>query len=160
MLYAASRAGTDLALRSSQGIPKLDLTDAFEHRASSQDNRKRAWRCRCSVQCCGTQHYKTTDRSQIMDVKYQGALHMRTTFLSTMKPGSRIVNPSSVASSLQSYDEELQARFANSKKTISDLQQLVEECKVGKASVGFHEADCLQEGIGSSWSRCTRWVAT
>jgi hypothetical protein len=95
-----------------------------------------------------------------MDVKSQGALHMRTTFLSTMKPGSRIVNLSSVASSLQSFDEELQARFANSKKTISDLQQLVEECKVGKAFVEFHEADCLQEGIGSSWNRCTRWVAT
>jgi hypothetical protein len=76
-----------------------------------------------------------------MDVKYQEALHMRTIFLPIMKPGIRIANLSSVASSLQLYDEELQARFANSEMTISDLQQLVEECKVGKASVEFHEVD-------------------
>jgi NAD(P)-dependent dehydrogenase (short-subunit alcohol dehydrogenase family) len=62
-----------------------------------------------------------------MDVNFQRPLHICTTFLPIMKPGSRIVNLSSVDSFLQSYDEELQARLGNSKMTISDLQELIEE---------------------------------
>jgi carbonyl reductase 1 len=151
-LYSASRAGANLALQSSRGVhfryPKLDLTDpsSIEHLAKTIEDEHGNVDVLFNVAGLNITKPQTgarafPDNKRIMDVNYQGTLNMCATFLPIMKPGSRIVNLSSVASSLQSYNEELQARFGNSKMTIADLQILVEEYEVGKASVEFHEED-------------------
>ena len=51
-------------------------------------------------------------------------------FIPMLKERGRIVNVSSVGSSLQQYSKDLQRRFRSSKMTLGDLETLLQEYQV------------------------------
>lgn len=96
------------------------------------------------------------DNNKIMDVNFHGTLQMCKTFLPIMKPGGRIVNLSSVASSLRPFSQDLQARFRNSSMTIGDLQALAVEYEIRPVSVHpVHKMDPYS-GVSKSGHRSIR----
>ncbi len=146
MLYAASRAGADLALRSNRGVqfryPTLDLTDSSSIERLAKTIKDEDGKVDVLFNVAGLNIAKPQsgprafpDNKKIMDVNFQGTLQMCVTFLPLIKPGGRIVNLSSVASSLRSYSEGLQARFRDPKMTLSALQALVTEYEVRKVLI-------------------------
>ena len=62
------------------------------------------------------------------------------TFIPLMSPKGRIVNLSSVASTLKPYSEQIRQRFRNPDMTIEDLEQLAQEFEVGyQHSLSLHK---------------------
>ena len=131
----------DLALQSTRGVhfryAKLDLTNpsSIEHLARTIKDEQGDVDVLFNVAGLNIMKPWTgsrafSDNKKIMDVNFQGTLQMCMTFLPIMKPGSRIVNLSSVASSLGSYNQDLQARFRDPHLTISGLQSLAAEYEV------------------------------
>lgn len=170
MVYAASRAGVDLALESNQGVhfryPKLDLTDSSSIERLAQNIRDEQESVDVLLNVAGlnitrpqTGSRAFPDNKKVIDVNYQGTLEVCMAFLPMMKPGSRIVNLSSVASSLRPYREDLQERFRNTEMTLADLQALVTEYEVWT----FFSLKCTNidqhAGVGESRYCCTRRLA-
>lgn len=60
-------------------------------------------------------------------------LQMCRTFIPLLSKTGRIVNLSSVASSLKPYNESIQQRFRNPEATLEDLDKLTEEYLVSLA---------------------------
>lgn len=140
-MYASSRAGVDLALRSSRGVdfryPKLDLGNrsSIEHLAKAIEDEQGNVDVLFNVAGLNITKPRTgtrafPDNKKIMDVNFQGTLNMCRTFLPMMRAGGRIVNLSSVASSIQRYSKDLQTRFRDPKMTMADLEALVAEYEV------------------------------
>lgn len=131
----------DLAFLSPRGVhfryPKLDITDpsSIEHLARAIKDEQGHVDVLFNVAGLNIIKPRTgsrayIDNKTIMDVNFHGTLQMCRAFLPIMKPGSRIVNFSSVASSLESYSQNLQARFRDPHMTMPDLQSLVAEYEV------------------------------
>ena len=67
---------------------------------------------------------------QMLDVNYRGMLKMCQAFIPLLSQDGRIVNLSSVASGLQIYSKDVQARFRDSNMTLEDVEQLAREYEV------------------------------
>jgi carbonyl reductase 1 len=145
VIYAASRGGNNLDLKHSPNIriryPKLDITDT----QSIQDLVAEITQEHGGVDvlinnaglnvtrpASGVRAYE--DQKKIMDVNFRGTLQICRSFIPIMKAQGRIVNLSSLASSLQPYSESNQARFRNPTLSMSNLQQMAAEFEVRRPS--------------------------
>jgi carbonyl reductase 1 len=137
-LFAASRSGKPLNLDPGShhtiSYPKLDISDSSS--ITSLANSIEA--ADVLINNAGVnldQPYNLANASQTLLINYLGTLEMCETFLPVLKANStpearsRIVNLSSIASSLKAYSPEIQARFrsASSSLTLSELDGLAEE---------------------------------
>lgn len=135
--------GIELPFQSSRAVyfryPKLDITDAssIEYLAETIKDEEGGVDVLFNNAGLNTARSHTgpsafADNKKTMDVYFWGTSQVCMTLLPLMRPGGRIVNLSSVASSLQSYSEDLQKRFRNSRMTLLDLQTLAAEYEVEK----------------------------
>ena len=67
---------------------------------------------------------------QTLETNYRGTLHMCQTFMPFLAPKGRIVNISSVGSSLGIYSKAVQSRFRNPAMTLQELEDLAKEYEV------------------------------
>ncbi|KAK0320863.1 hypothetical protein LTR82_008181 [Friedmanniomyces endolithicus] len=134
-LYAATRSGDDLGLGSRNDetrqvlYPKLDIADRESVRAFASDVKLHG-RVDVLINNAGVNldnQYNYENAKRTVDVNYHGTLDMCQTFIPLLVPQARIVNLSSVGSSLKPYSAAMQARFRNPSNSIEDLNQLAEE---------------------------------
>lgn len=160
-MYATSRAGQDLgfiASKTSQVIyPKLDVTDGASIKSLfSQIKEENNGKLDVLINNAGinTQPEHSPDSvKKTLDTNYRGTLDMCQTFLplvSSSDKQGRIVNISSVGSSLHIYNKAVQQRFRNPDMTLKDLEQLAQEYQ-SAVEAGEEEAKGFG-GKGQSYS--------
>jgi carbonyl reductase 1 len=155
-VYAASRSGADLGFQGNAGVqfryPQLDITStsSIEELATTIKIEQMTVDVLFNVAGLNIMKGRSAskvyaDNKKIMDVNFRGTLKMCQTFLPLIKPGGRVVNLSSVGSTLRPYREDIQARFRNPKMQISDLHHLVEdyEVKLDVDCVFIHDIDWI-----------------
>ncbi|KAK1064739.1 hypothetical protein LTR74_008454 [Friedmanniomyces endolithicus] len=134
-LFAATRSGDDLGLGARDDdtrqvlYPSLDIADKESVRAFASDVKQHG-RVDVLINNAGVNldnQYNYENAKRTVDVNYRGTLDMCQTFIPLLAPQARIVNLSSVGSSLKPYSAAMQARFRNPENSIEDLNQLAEE---------------------------------
>lgn len=152
-LFATSRKGEDLGFQAqSQNVkvqyPKLDISDSRSIQgfaAQCDEGSVRALINNAGVNL--DDHYGVENAKKTLDVNYRGTLEvcdsstsrvgmaydvsvltlpsqMCQRFIPLLAPDGRIVNLSSVASSLKAYSEDIQRRFRNPNIQVDDLERL------------------------------------
>ncbi|KAK0276526.1 hypothetical protein LTR35_010389 [Friedmanniomyces endolithicus] len=134
-LFAAIRSGDDLGLGARDDdtrqvlYPSLDIADKESVRAFASDVKQHG-RVDVLINNAGVNldnQYNYENAKRTVDVNYRGTLDMCQTLIPLLAPQARIVNLSSVGSSLKPYSAAMQARFRNPENSIEDLNQLAEE---------------------------------
>ncbi|KAK4541347.1 hypothetical protein LTR36_008105 [Oleoguttula mirabilis] len=137
-LFATSRKGEDLGLTTGGGVgdgrqvlyPKLDISsrasiEAFAGEVERQHGSVDVLINNAGVNLDADYGYENARRT--LDVNYRGTLDMCRTFVPLLAKNGRIVNVSSVASSLKPYSDTIQHRFRNPHASLEDLNELAEE---------------------------------
>ncbi|KAG9576375.1 NAD(P)-binding protein, partial [Aureobasidium melanogenum] len=187
-LYAASRAGADLGLKSAGSgsikYPKLDVTKDQDIKQLAEDIKREDDQVNVLINNAGVNTYpEHTPESvkQMLDVNYRGTYKMCKAFIPLLSKSGRIVNMSSVASQLKIYSQHNAARFRNTdsyedvQKIAEDYMQAVREKQelasgfgdkgqgysVSKACVNAITAILARENPGLTINACCPgWVAT
>ncbi|KAK4561614.1 hypothetical protein LTR86_004293 [Recurvomyces mirabilis] len=131
-LYAASRSGAKLDLPSSNKdqqvlFPKLDITSSSSIATFANDVKASGNQVDVLINNAGVNldnEYGPENAKRTLDVNYRGTLE---TFIPLMAEQGRIVNLSSVASSLKPYSSAMQARFRDPNNTFEDLEKIADE---------------------------------
>ncbi|KAK5118435.1 hypothetical protein LTR62_002949 [Meristemomyces frigidus] len=139
-LYAASRAGQKLNLIPTKPqeqqilYPKLDIADSGSIAAFADEVQRQGKEdggvVDVLINNAGVNldnEYGFENARRTLEVNYRGTLEMCQTFLPLLSPTGRIVNLSSVASSLKPYSSQIQARFRNPRNSLGDLDRLATE---------------------------------
>ncbi|KAF2726032.1 NAD(P)-binding protein [Polychaeton citri CBS 116435] len=151
-LYATSRTGQDLGFESQLPLaqqqqkrlqlkyPRLDVSDPGSIQAFADDVRSSGRQgggdsdggiIDVLINNAGVNldaEYSLTTARRTMDVNYHGTLEMCRAFLPHLRPETgRIVNLSSVASSLRLYSPAIRSRFLDPHLTLAALDDLVQE---------------------------------
>ncbi|KAG9961410.1 NAD(P)-binding protein, partial [Aureobasidium melanogenum] len=187
-LYAASRAGADLSLKSAGSgsikYPKLDVTKDQDIKQLAENIKREDGQINVLINNAGVNLYpEHTPESvkQMLDVNYRGTYKMCKAFIPLLSKSGRIVNMSSVASQLKIYSQHNAARFRNTdsyedvEKIAEDYMQAVKEKQelasgfgdkgqgysVSKACVNAITAILARENPGLTINACCPgWVAT
>ena len=141
VIYAASRGGVDLDMEHSADVqiqyPRLDITDKQSIHDVVAEIKQKHGGVDVLINNAGLNITRPSsglrefeDQKKIMDVNFRGTLEMCRSFLPIMKGHGRIVNLSSIASSLEPYSEINRARFRDPKLSMSDLEQMAVEFEV------------------------------
>ncbi|KAI6793330.1 NAD(P)-binding protein [Hortaea werneckii] len=136
-LFAASRKGEDIGFASLTNsdpqreilYPKLDVSSR-ESITALADEVKREGLVDVLINNAGVNldaRYGFENARTTLDVNYRGVREMCHAFLPIMAKGGRIVNMSSVGSSLKPYSEAMRQRFRNPNASQEDLDQLAED---------------------------------
>ncbi|EME45759.1 hypothetical protein DOTSEDRAFT_128286 [Dothistroma septosporum NZE10] len=132
-LFATSRSGDDLGLESDDVdkrtlYRKLDVTDQ-DSIENLRDEAEESGEVSVLINNAGVnldKEYSSETARKTMEVNYWGSLRMCQTFLPHLTNTGRIVNLSSVASSLKPYSAEVQERFRTA-RDLQDLEALAED---------------------------------
>lgn len=134
-LYAASRAGADLGLKSAGSgsikYPKLDVTKDQDIKQLAEDIKREDGQV-VLINNAGVNTYpEHTPESvkQMLDVNYRGTYKMCKAFIPLLSKSGRIVNMSSVASQLKIYSQHNAARFRNT-DSYEDVEKIAEDYMV------------------------------
>ncbi|KAL9531796.1 Carbonyl reductase [NADPH] 3 [Sphaerulina musiva] len=135
-LFATSRKGEDLALKTQHGNQKvlyaqLDISKSDSIRAFGAEVKKQVPEVSVLVNNAGVnldfeQQYNLEHAKKTIDINFRGTIEMCQTFLPQLSNTGRIVSLSSVASNINIYNEEIQNRF-RSAATIADLEQIAQD---------------------------------
>ncbi|CAD0096506.1 unnamed protein product [Aureobasidium mustum] len=132
-LYAASRAGADLGLKSAGSgsikYPKLDVTKDQDIKQLAEDIKHEEGSISVLINNAGVNTYpEHTPESvkQMLDVNYRGTYKMCKAFIPLLSQSGRIVNMSSVASQLKIYSQHNAARFRNT-GSYEDVEKIAED---------------------------------
>ncbi|KAK5111627.1 hypothetical protein LTR85_011805 [Meristemomyces frigidus] len=137
-LFATSRKGEDLGLAgpaddggSRQVLyPKLDISSRDSIRAFAGEVKERHGSVDVLINNAGVNldgEYGYENARRTLEVNHWGTLEMCRAFLPLLSKNGRIVNLSSVASSLKPYSEAIKQRFRNPDASLEDLDALAEE---------------------------------
>lgn len=140
-LYAASRSGNDLNLKGSANskviYPRLDVTSSSSIDALHERIEKEVGSLDVLINNAGVNtmpEHNSESVRKTLDTNYRGTLNMCQTFLPLLSKSSsssnkkpRIVNVSSVGSSLHIYNPDIRARFRDSEMSLTDLEVLAHE---------------------------------
>ncbi|KAK3700550.1 hypothetical protein LTR37_015878 [Vermiconidia calcicola] len=153
-LLAASRAGEDLNLGHGVQYPKLDISSSESIKALAQHVVDKHGKVDVLINNAGVNrdnNYSPENAKQTLDVNYRGTLEMCQTFLPLLtRPGGRIINLSSVGSTLKPYATPIQSIFRSQDLTLQDLEILSQEFQ---STVSSHtESDSGFAGPGRSYS--------
>ncbi|CAK1364754.1 Carbonyl reductase [NADPH] 1 [Cercospora beticola] len=152
-LFATSRKGDDLAIKAQSPdqkvlYPKLDISVQDSIRDFGAEVQKLHGPVSVLVNNAGVnldqpaKSYGPENAKKTLDINYRGTLQMCQTFLPQLSDGGRIVNLSSIASSINIYSPEIQQRL-RSATTFEELEQIAQEFEHSvrtstEASSGFH----------------------
>ncbi|GIZ45323.1 hypothetical protein CKM354_000849600 [Cercospora kikuchii] len=152
-LFATSRKGDDLAIKAQSPdqkilYPKLDISVQDSIRDFGVEVQKLHGPVSVLVNNAGVnldqpaKSYGPENAKKTLDINYRGTLQMCQTFLPQLSDGGRIVNLSSIASSINTYSPEIQQRL-RSATTFEELEQIAQEFEHSvrtstEASSGFH----------------------
>ncbi|KAI7565066.1 hypothetical protein KC317_g6622, partial [Hortaea werneckii] len=134
-LFAASRKGEDIGFSSPADperevlYPKLDVSSR-ESITALADEVEREGLVDVLINNAGVNldaRYGYENARTTLDVNYRGVREMCHAFLPIMAKNGRIVNMSSVGSSLKPYSEAMRQRFRDPKASQQDLDQLAED---------------------------------
>ncbi|KAI7317777.1 hypothetical protein KC315_g10297, partial [Hortaea werneckii] len=133
-LFAASRKGEDIGFSSADPerevlYPKLDVSSRESIKALAEEV-KREGLVDVLINNAGVNldaKYGYENARTTLDVNYRGVREMCHAFLPIMAKNGRIVNMSSVGSSLKPYSEAMRQRFRNPNASQEDLDQLAQE---------------------------------
>ena len=135
-LYAASRAGADLGLKSAGSgsikYPKLDVTKDQDIKQLAEDIQREEGQISVLINNAGVNTYpEHTPESvkQMLDVNYRGTYDMCKTFIPLLSKTGRIVNMSSTGSQLKIYSKHNAARFRNT-ETYEDVEKIADDYMV------------------------------
>ncbi|EMC99149.1 hypothetical protein BAUCODRAFT_393649 [Baudoinia panamericana UAMH 10762] len=136
-LFAASRSGAHLGFKSSDEsrqvlYPKLDIADKSSITALATEVRQHG-PVDVLINNAGINldnEYGYDNAKKTLEVNYQGTLEMCRAFIPLLSPQGRIVNLSSVGSTLKPYSEDVKARFRNADNTVDDLDRIAAEYMV------------------------------
>jgi carbonyl reductase 1 len=161
-LYATSRAGADLGLKSAGSgsikYPKLDVTKDQDIKQLAEDIKREEGQVSVLINNAGVNTYpEHTPESvkQMLDVNYRGTYDMCKTFIPLLSQSGRIVNISSTGSQLKIYSKHNAARFRNT-ESYEDVEKIADDYMVSrnlsrhfKSKADHFPASCEgQEGIG------------
>ncbi|MCJ1254646.1 hypothetical protein MMC24_002461 [Lignoscripta atroalba] len=135
VLYATSRKGVNLGIKTSSNetqviYPSLDINDRESIQALANSVKKDHGGCHVLINNAGINledQYSPDNVKKTLDTNYRGTLHMCQAFIPLLKKGGRIVNVSSVGSSLNQYSDEIKQRFRDPKMTLEDLEGMMTE---------------------------------
>ncbi|KAF2481683.1 NAD-P-binding protein [Neohortaea acidophila] len=129
-LFAASRKGVDLGLSAENTIyPTLDIGSRDSIRALAQQATQHG-PIDVLINNAGVNlddEYSVENAKKTLDVNYRGTLEMCQTAIPLLSPRGRIVNLSSIASSLRPFPEHIQKRFRDPNMSLDDLEILAQE---------------------------------
>ncbi|KAI4732454.1 NAD(P)-binding protein [Aureobasidium sp. EXF-12298] len=132
-LYAASRAGADLGLKSAGSgsikYPKLDVTKDQDIKQLAEDIKREEGQISVLINNAGVNTYpEHTPESvkQMLDVNYRGTYDMCKTFIPLLSKTGRIVNMSSTGSQLKIYSKHNATRFRNT-ETYEDVEKIADD---------------------------------
>ena len=135
-LYAASRAGADLGLKSAGSgsikYPSLDVTKSQDIKQLAEDIKREEGQISVLINNAGINTYpEHTPESvqQMLDVNYRGTYNMCKAFIPLLSETGRIVNMSSVGSQLRIYSKHNAARFRNT-ETYEDVEKIADDYMV------------------------------
>jgi len=133
-LYATSRGGENLGIKvgsKAQVVyPKLDIgkqKSIQELAAMIKGDDKHVNILINNAGLHLDQQYNAENAKTTLDVNYRGTLAMCQVFIPLLSKNGRIVNLSSVGSSLNRYSEDIRQRFRDSDMTLEGLEQLARE---------------------------------
>ena len=134
-LYACSRAGKNLGLKAPDSsshvhYPRLDISSESSITSLANEIRSTEKRVDVLINNAGTNDTGSTGvpAAEVVAVNFRGTQLMCDAFLPLLSsPGGRIVNVSSVGSSLSNYSPAVRARFRDPKMTPASLDELVHE---------------------------------
>ncbi|KAI9818853.1 MAG: hypothetical protein M1827_007674 [Pycnora praestabilis] len=135
IIYAASRKGLDLGIKTSSQqtkieYPKLDITDQGSIQTLADSIQKNHSGLQVLINNAGVNlddDYSPENVKRTLDTNYRGTLKMCQTFIPLLEKDGRIVNVSSVGSSLNPYSNSVQERFRSPKMTLQDLENMAQE---------------------------------
>lgn len=163
--------------------PKLDITKEDQVKDFASHVKATDGTVDVLINNAGTNKYANDakEADEIVEVNYRGTLRMCETFLPLISKQGRIVNVSSVASSLHNYNKDIQIRFRDPRMTIADIGQLDKEYvdavaagNVSKQGLGDEKGYCFSKvcvnALTATLARdnpgltinccCPGWVAT
>ncbi|GAB7349821.1 hypothetical protein MBLNU459_g0528t1 [Dothideomycetes sp. NU459] len=136
-LYAASRSGADLALKSSSpstsiSYPQLDVTNQRSIDALVRDLEDQTGHVDVLINNAGLNAYPEHSPEgveKMLNVNYRGTLRViHPIFRLILRPSvDMIVNMSSTASNLKIYSPEVRSRFRNPDMTIPELDRIAQD---------------------------------
>ncbi|GAB7349820.1 hypothetical protein MBLNU459_g0528t2 [Dothideomycetes sp. NU459] len=126
-LYAASRSGADLALKSSSpstsiSYPQLDVTNQRSIDALVRDLEDQTGHVDVLINNAGLNAYPEHSPEGV-----EKMLNMCQALLPLLSKTGRIVNMSSTASNLKIYSPEVRSRFRNPDMTIPELDRIAQD---------------------------------
>lgn len=186
VLYATSRKEQDLGFKPTSSklelrYPKLDIASRHSIQDFAKSIQVYHTKVDVLINNAGVNldpEYSPENVKTTLDTNYRGTLNvsvsrcrthlgnidrkkMCQTFIPLLSKNGRIVNVSSVGSSLSGYSPEIQARFRSSKMSLDDLEQMINEYQVQLNLCCFGCATkALNSIVGSSeqWNRKPQWM--
>ncbi|MCJ1462656.1 hypothetical protein MMC07_001259 [Pseudocyphellaria aurata] len=186
VLYATSRKGLDLGIQpfSKETLikyPKLEICDSASIKSLADSIRKDYGALDVLINNAGIclDGNSSAEIKQTLDVNYRATLEMCQLFIPLLKRTGRIVNVSSISSTLDQFGEKIQERFRTT-RSLQDLEDLIanyEKCEddgtahengwraraygVSKAAMNSFSAVLARENPGLLInSCCPGWVLT
>ncbi|KAK4503248.1 hypothetical protein PRZ48_006676 [Zasmidium cellare] len=165
-LFATTRKGDNLGLSSANGgsevlYPKLDISHQDSIHAF-RDEVKQHGDVNVLINNAGVNlddHYSAETAKQTLDVNYRGTVEMCKTFMPYLSKSGRIVNLSSIASTLKLYDSPIQERLRNATR-LSQLDELAQEFEDAVKAENESKAGFGQPGRAYSFSKALLRAAT
>lgn len=135
-LYAASRAGADLGLKSAGSgsikYPQLDVTKDQDIKRLAEEVKNEDGHIDVLINNAGVNTYpehSPESVKQMLDVNYRGTYNMCKAFIPLLSKTGRVVNMSSVGSQLKIYSQHNAARFRNT-QSYEDVEKIAEDYMV------------------------------
>lgn len=157
IVYAASRKGEDCGIRPARNnkvvYPQLDISSPKSLQSLADQIKQTHGRLDILINNGAVNlddKYNAENAKTTMDVNYRGTLQSCRTFIPLMPEGGRVVNLSSVGSSLSPYSPAIQERFRNRNMKWDDLEQLARDFE--QAAEHKRERDAGFAGPGKSYS--------
>ncbi|KAF2165338.1 hypothetical protein M409DRAFT_67203 [Zasmidium cellare ATCC 36951] len=165
-LFATTRKGDNLGLSSTNSgsevlYPSLDISSRDSIHAF-KDEVKQHGDVNVLINNAGVNldnQYSPETAKQTLDVNYRGTVEMCKTFKPHLSKTGRIVNLSSVASTLKLYDSSIQDRLRNAAR-LSELDELAEEYEAAVKAKTEADAGFGQPGRAYSFSKALLRAAT